>query len=165
MKGASLVIGCLEGQSMWKKIRGLVRKRPKIADAYRDPNSGLCVEEYFRMTLHLEEMRSERSGKPFLLMRLHIGELDDPVVREVATVVLSLTREVDLNGWWRTGREIAILFTEVNAQRRGEFMAAEKVITDKIKKGLRRRLGITTADRIRISCTLLPESKESVAQR
>ena len=109
------MIGCLEGQSMWKKIRGLGRKRPKIADIYRDPNSGLCVEEYFHMMLRLAGMRSEESGKPFLLMLLHIGELDDPVVREVARVVLSFTREVDLKGWWRTGREIGILFTEINA--------------------------------------------------
>ena len=150
---------------MWKRIKSLLRKRRKILDIYLDPNSGLCVEEYFHMMLRIAGMRSEESGKPFLLMLLRVGELDDRVVREVARVVSSLTREVDLKGWWRTGREIGILFTELNAQSRGEVIAAEKLITDKITRGLRSRLGITMTDRIRISCTLLPESKESVAQR
>ena len=145
---------------MWKKIRGLVRKRPKSADTYLDKSSGLCIEEYFHMRLRIAEMRSEESGKPFLLMLLRVGELDDPVVGEVARVVSSLTREVDLKGWWRTGREIGILFTEVNGQSGDEFIAAEMVITDKIKRGLRSRLGITTADRINISCTLFAESKD-----
>ena len=145
---------------MWKKIRGLVRKRPKSADTYLGKNSGLCVEEYFHMMLRIAGMRSEESGKPFLLMLLRVGELDDRVVREVARVVSSLTREVDLKGWWRTGRKIGILFTEINGQSRGELIVAKMVITDKIKKGLLRKLGITTADRISISCTLLPESRE-----
>ena len=144
---------------MWKKIRSLITKEPRAVDFYRDTESGLYAEQYFRMSLHLEEMRSERSGVPFLLMLLSMDELGDHLVREAAKAVLSCTREVDLKGWWHTGREIGILFTEINGQSRGELIVAKMVITDKIKKGLLRKLGITTADRISISCTLLPESK------
>ena len=144
---------------MWKKIRSLITKEPRAVDFYRDTESGLYAEQYFRMSLHLEEMRSERSGEPFLLMLLSMDELGDHLVREAAKAVLSCTREVDLKGWWHTGREIGILFTEINGRSRGEFIVAKMVITDKIKKGLTRKLGFTTADRIHISCTLLPESK------
>ena len=144
---------------MWKKIRSLITKEPRAVDFYRDTESGLYAEQHFRMSLHLEEMRSERSGVPFLLMLLSMDELGDHLVREAAKAVLSCTREVDLKGWWHTGREIGILFTEINGRHRGDFIIAEKILTDKIKKGLLRKLGFTAAERIRFSCTLLPEGR------
>ena len=144
---------------MWKKIRSLIKKRPRSVDICRDKNSGLCVEEYFHMMVHLAEKRSKESGRPFLLMLLSTDGPGDHLVREAAKTVLSCTREVDLKGWWHTGREIGILFTEINGRTRGDFIVAERILTDKIKRGLLRKLGFTAAGRIRFSCTLLPERR------
>jgi len=41
-------------------------------------------------------------------------------------IVLSVPREGDVKGWWRSGTEIGILFTQIDASSREAFIEAEK---------------------------------------
>ena len=88
-------------------MRETEKKGAGFSDPDRDPYCGLCTEKQFRAMLHLEAGRSARSGKSCLLMLLGVAGLGQPekngVVGEVASTLLSLTRETDPKGWWRTG--------------------------------------------------------------
>ena len=123
----------------------------------RDFLHSLHTEQSFRAMCHLEETRSERSRKPCLLMLLDTGglvEIDkDALFNEVAKTLFSLTREVDLKGWWHTGSEIGVLFTEIDTPTQ-----AEAALKGKIRTGLDRGLGGTIAHDIMITCRVFPES-------
>jgi hypothetical protein len=145
-----------EGRSMWENIKDLLKKRSGYSDICRDDHYGLYTEEHFRTLLHHEAARSARSGKACLLMLFGIAGLEDSIIREVASIALSVPREVDVKGWWRSGAKIGILFTEIDAPSRKAFIETEKAITEKMRKRLVRGLGSMTAGRITISHSMFP---------
>jgi GGDEF domain-containing protein len=140
-----------QGKSLWRKIRNLLKKRTDHSDVSRDPQYGLHNETYFHLLLQHEEARSARLGKVCLLMLFDITGLEDHIIREVASIALSVPREVDVKGWWRSGAEIGILFTEIDASSREAFIEAEKAIKEKIRERLSRELGSMMAERVAIS--------------
>jgi hypothetical protein len=138
--------------STWRKIRSLIKKISGCFDVSRDPHHGLYTEKHFRALLHLEEARSARSGKASLLMLFNVASLEDRFVHEVARIVLAVPRESDVKGWWRSGVEIGILFTEIGAPSREAFIETERTIEGKIRK----RLSSMVTDRIAISYRMFP---------
>lgn len=94
------------------------KRFPNITDYLCDQYCGLYIEEYFNDVLALERKRTERSKKPFLLMLLNIEKIlnkDDKseIVRKIAQVLLSGTRETDIKGWFRYDAIIGVIFTEM----------------------------------------------------
>jgi exopolysaccharide biosynthesis polyprenyl glycosylphosphotransferase len=89
------------------------------ADLIRDHASGFYVAQYFHEVLHLERKRRERSQRPMLLMLIDAMRISEeeqvPVVRTIAQVLSSVTRETDLKGWYSEGQVIGVIFTEFNA--------------------------------------------------
>jgi len=156
-----------QGRSLWRKIRNLLKKRTDHSDVSRDPQYGLHTEKYFHLLLQHEGARSARLGKVCLLMLFDITGLEDHIIREVAGIALSVPREVDVKGWWRSGAEIGILFTEIDASSREAFIEAEKAIKEKIRQRLSRELGSMTAERVAISCSVFgaPASQGSTPGR
>ena len=136
-------------------MRETGKKEPGFSGPDRDPHCGLYTEKQFRAMLHLEAGRSARSGKPCLLMLLGVTGLEQPeksrFVGEIARTLFSLTRETDPKGWWRTGSQIGILFTEVDAVGPAALTEAQRTIKRKILAALRSRVGDTAAERIPIS--------------
>ena len=140
------------GRSLWRKIRNLlIKKRTDYSDVSRDPQYGLYTEKYFHLLLRHEEARSARSGKISLLMLLDTTGLEEGIIREVASIALSVPREGDVKGWSRSGAEIGILFTEIDASSREAFIEAEKAIKEKIREWLSRELGSMMAERVAMS--------------
>ena len=71
-------------------------------------NDTYCSEEYFQRMLVLERKRTERSGKPFVLILLDIGKLLKAkpqektfVLQKLVSVLDSATREIDVKGWYQ----------------------------------------------------------------
>ena len=87
-------------------------------DGTMDESVGCYQESYFHEMLALERKRSERSGKPFLVMTLGLaGPRDDEnkrffAVRAMETLS-SETRETDIKGWYRNGEVLGVIFTEM----------------------------------------------------
>jgi exopolysaccharide biosynthesis polyprenyl glycosylphosphotransferase len=106
--------------------------------------------DFFRELLNTERKRTERSGRPFLLMLINIdgvfnGKEKDTAIEKIAGVLFSITRDTDLKGWYKQGSILGIIFTESkgidtdNLQRKLEdnlltVLDAEK--TRKIKLSL-----------------------------
>ncbi|MEO8726797.1 MAG: sugar transferase [Acidobacteriaceae bacterium] len=121
---------------------------------------GFLNEQEFLNLLCLERRRTERSGKPFLLMLLDCGKLFSGKTRRAACEDLcgALTagvRNTDLVGWFKEGSVLAVLFSEV--ERPGNEVAA--IIRAKIKVLLQRELPAGDAQCIVISVHEFPESE------
>jgi len=78
-------------------------------------------EDYFQEALRIERKRSERSGKPFLLMlvdikRLINGKNGKIIFRKIISQLNLYTRETDIKGWHINKSEIGVIFTEIGGQ-------------------------------------------------
>jgi len=75
-------------------------------------------EDAFRRMIAVERKRSERSGKPFLLMLLEPGEhrsedKNGQVLAKVISALLMATRETDVVGWHKNNACVGVLFTQL----------------------------------------------------
>jgi|WetSurMetagenome_2_1015567.scaffolds.fasta_scaffold00303_11 hypothetical protein len=91
----------------------------------------LCSEEYFHRTLVLERKKTERYGRPFLLVFLDVGALlkeslkpREIVVDGLAAALNAATRDIDVKGWYRPDTLIGIICTDVTKSD-GAAMAAK----------------------------------------
>ncbi len=102
-----------------QRYSGLKGKRSfHSTDFLLDTESGLYIEDYFHEMVALERKRSERSGRPFLLMLIDIkdvhygGEIKE-AVGKISSALASLTRETDVRGWHEHNFVIGVIFTEI----------------------------------------------------
>ena len=113
-------------------------------------------------TLHkmisLERKRSERSGKPFLLMLLEINgmaaEKNGKAVNKIFSALAQTTRETDVMGWYGANSVVGVMFTELNLDDRDLIF---RTIMNKSCEALRQNLAPEQFDRITISFHLFPE--------
>jgi len=79
-------------------------------------------EEFFTYLIALERKRSDRSGKPFMLIVLDIGRLSgsddqtpDGSIKKVLFALGESVRETDTIGWYQGKNRLGVLFTEFGA--------------------------------------------------
>ncbi len=85
-----------------------------------DGHTTLYKEDYFRHLLSLERKRTERTKKPFLLMKLHVEKVlendrHSRKKRDIAAALAKVTRDLDIKGWFEHGSKIGIIFLEAGA--------------------------------------------------
>src|SRR5262245_10607542 len=83
----------------------------------------LVPQDSFLRMLHLEQRRSERSGKSFVLMLIELGATsqspsNDPNLAKLANVLAQVTRETDVIGWYTVGSVLGAIFTEIDSAAR-----------------------------------------------
>jgi exopolysaccharide biosynthesis polyprenyl glycosylphosphotransferase len=119
---------------------------------------GFSVAEYFHQVLYLERKRRERSRRPMYLLLIDVmripEEEQDAAVRTIAPLLASLTREIDLKGWYSEGRVIGVIFTEVNS------FDSERML-HKIKDGLVRGLPPVLAEKLRFTLHKYPQQQKN----
>jgi hypothetical protein len=120
----------------------------------------ICSEEFFHRTLVLERKRTERTGRPFLLVFLDVGELLSDRVRpaEVLTEALARaleasTRDIDVKGWYRRDAVLGIICTEV-------AKSAMEPVVAKIKKRLVAAFGQDGVKKIKMFLIHYPELEQ-----
>lgn len=79
---------------------------------------GCETEAEFRRTIYLEQRRSERSGRPFLLILLNAEAVQDPDLRAATLAAILATlhasvRETDKLGWYTKASVLGLLFRDV----------------------------------------------------
>lgn len=96
-------------------------------------NEVFSSELVFQRMLILERKKTERSGRPFLLILLNIEDLlrksrrlADIVKQELATALSESTREIDVKGWYRQDSLIGIICTEVDRGKKDAVVAKIK---------------------------------------
>jgi lipopolysaccharide/colanic/teichoic acid biosynthesis glycosyltransferase len=120
-----------------------------------DGESGLYLYDFFHEALSKERKRAERSGRPFLLMLVHIdrvfdAEEKDTVIGKMAALLVSMTRDTDVRGWYKQGSILGIIFTEVNGIDTYHLQR-------KLKDNLLAVLGAEKTRKIEISLHVFPE--------
>jgi len=111
-----------------------ILKRGTSSSAVHDIcDQAFCGEPDFHRFLCIEQKRSERSKKPFILMLLDVtGFIDHPqkgqILLTVKRVLCERIRETDTRGWYRADSLVGIIFTEI------------QVLNEAVKKGLIKKI-------------------------
>lgn len=118
-------------------------------------NAYILDEFHFVRMLRVERNRTERSGKPFMLMLISGRELfqGSGILSEIVRTVGNSTRETDTLGWYETGSKLGILFTELGTVDR----AAIERIVSKVSGALDEALELNGSDRLTITYHVFPE--------
>jgi lipopolysaccharide/colanic/teichoic acid biosynthesis glycosyltransferase len=117
---------------------------------------GLVARDTFMRTIYLEQKRTERSRRRFVLMLLEAPSLlgGGAEFEKVVSALWASTRETDLKGWYREGSVIGIVFTEI-APAEGRTVANS--LLTKINTALDRVLNAEQRSRLKLTCHIFPE--------
>lgn len=137
-----------------------------FADRLLEAGHTFLAEDAFTSILRLERKRTERSGKPFLLMLLDVEEITgshntEPLLFEAASSLFAAAREVDIKGWYEHDRIMAIIFAEIS----GVHEKVTRKIFTKVYQALCRHIGVDMTNKVRISMHVFPEPEEGTAEK
>ena len=142
------------------RVRRRVTDPPHLPIGYGTRRYGTVPEESFRRTLALEQRRTERSRRPFLLMLLDGENLFHTKARErvlqdiLASLATSL-RETDTVGWFNKNSVIGVIFTEIDYPHNP---AVSEAVLRRVITALRVKLSSEEIDSIDITLHLFPDA-------
>ncbi len=133
-------------------------KRHSQSSSLRPHEHAIADEDFFLQTLALERKRSERSGKPFLLVILRSSEIFEgkagtKVVRQFQRKACSLIRDIDIVGWYEDEAALGIIFTEI-AEASAVVATA---ILRRITEAMSRTLEAEQLAKIAMTCHMFPD--------
>ena len=139
----------------YKYALGTVRCSP----ACEQGDCELVAEEWFARALSLERKRTERSGKPFVLVLLNLRGVEvlngdkTNYLHRVVTAISSFRRATDIVGWYRHGAVLAAIFTELGTGASNASVSLAAKIDAAIEKHVGRENGV----RIEVTYHVFPE--------
>jgi lipopolysaccharide/colanic/teichoic acid biosynthesis glycosyltransferase len=118
----------------------------------------------FHHLLRIERHRTERSGKPFLLLLLDISALraerrPKEILDKLHSALRSALRETDIRGWYDHDRVIGVIFTEMTSVDRTSIERVFRKIHERLGEKLTKEL----LDKIAISFHVFPEQQGDVS--
>jgi lipopolysaccharide/colanic/teichoic acid biosynthesis glycosyltransferase len=122
-------------------------------------NETVFDQDPFLRLLCLERKRTQRSGRPFVLMLLRADTLlkagkDRHTLDRVFKALAHATRETDVKGWYTASNTIGVIFTEINGAPRKAVAGA---LLSRITTALGSTLAIEEINEVRISFHIFPE--------
>ena len=146
---------------MWN-IRHLNKRSESKVKSFSPPGGSepaLIAEAAFVKMLYVEQKRTERSRRRFILMLLECGSLlsTDAKVEIVDDILFALSnviRETDAKGWYEDGSVIGVIFTEISS---ADEKPAAAVLIEKVGKALSVALTTEQVSGIGISAHVFPE--------
>jgi exopolysaccharide biosynthesis polyprenyl glycosylphosphotransferase len=116
-------------------------------------------EEAFRRMLVIERKRTERSGKPFLLMLLeagahHSAEKNGKALENMLSALLATTRETDVIGWYKEQATIGAMFTGLVADEKNSILST---ILTRVSTTLKEMLTFDQFNQVSISFHFFPD--------
>jgi len=120
------------------------------------------VEDAFSERLQLEIHRTERSRRPVVLVL--IGALDealslgDEQCRRLLCALVGSTRLTDIRGWYRNGRSLGIIFTELG---NGEINSIAELLEAKVSATVALNLTEQQASKLHLTSYIFPEDSSN----
>jgi lipopolysaccharide/colanic/teichoic acid biosynthesis glycosyltransferase len=147
----------LNNKSTLKAASVAGAKRSTIGDD--SASLGMLPQGFFMRMLWLERKRTERSGRPFVLMLLESDRLleadgKDPVLAKLLSAVSQSTRDTDFKGWYQEGAVVGVIFTEI---REGEEKSVAHTVSTKLMNALYDTLSIPQINNIKLTVHVFPE--------
>ena len=134
-----------------------------LSGATDDRRHVVLSEEAFNRVLVLERKRSERSGKPFVLVCLDVSRLRgetgqiDPVVRDTLfSSLVGVFRETDVVGWYGEHRVASALLTELG---NGSRERVRETVGAKVDKFVLSRLPSELSGRVSVAVYYFPDEQ------
>jgi lipopolysaccharide/colanic/teichoic acid biosynthesis glycosyltransferase len=119
---------------------------------------GILNEEAFQRTIAVERKRTERSGKPFLLMLLDAGNQgsgkNGKALDSIVLALLSSTRETDVIGWYKDRATVGVIFTGLLADDKNSILST---ILTRVSTTLRDKLTFDQFSQVSISFHFFPD--------
>ncbi len=118
-------------------------------------------ESEFNSLVHVERKRTERSGKPFLLMLVDVKAFEKQrgrakAMEKIAYTLCSCSRKTDIKGWYQRGAVFGAVFTEI--------AHAGQQVNERIMKKMLHGLSLTLRpdelQKVKISLHSYPEDAE-----
>jgi hypothetical protein len=145
-----------------------VKLQPSIDVAESGPNArgagpagdhAILSEETFHRIISLERRRTERSGKPFLLMLLDIGdkqpsETNWRTLEQILASLAAAARTTDAVGWYKNDCVAGLMLTEIGLTDRSSI---PNTLIARLSDTLRRNLSSEEFDHVNISFHVFPE--------
>src|SRR5258708_17996505 len=104
---------------MWKigRLNKRSKSQPKDPISTSRSASELLAQDAFLKMLHVEQKRTERSRRHFILMLVECksilsGETAE-TIDDILLALLDVTRETDIKGWYKERAVIGVIFTEI----------------------------------------------------
>lgn len=117
----------------------------------------LAPEPFFLQAMGQERKRAERSGKHFLLMLLKgesVSNWDEKAIGPMVVTLGEVIRDTDQSGWYRQGKVVGIIFTEVDAARTN---AIQEVLKARVIGVLRSGPKREDLEKVQVSIHVFPE--------
>ena len=116
-------------------------------------------EEAFKRMISVERKRTERSGKPFLLMLLETGEhqtseKNGNALAHILSVLLASTRETDVIGWYKNQSTAGVIFTELVIDDKNSILST---MLTRVRNILQGTLTLEQFNQISISSHFFPD--------
>src|SRR6185369_9391611 len=113
----------------------------------------VLTEEMFHRAIVLERKRTERSGKPFVLMLVDAGncassQKRSKLLSRILSPLLLSTRETDAVGWYKKDLVVGVLFSDVDTMDKASVLA---VMLARMSEVLRDHLEAEQFSRITLS--------------
>lgn len=112
----------------------------------------------FLEMLRLERRRTERSGRPFMLVLIDGSDISRVVradiFQQVAMSVSCRTRETDVLGWYERGKKLGMLMTEIGYADTRDL----DVIAHKITNAIENALAPESFSRLKLTFRVYPDN-------
>jgi lipopolysaccharide/colanic/teichoic acid biosynthesis glycosyltransferase len=124
--------------------------------------SRLVSQDSFRQSLRMEQRRTERSGRPFILMMISGEELHTNTAKQnrndLIASISGRIRETDVLGWYEEPKTLGIIMTEFG-EVRSEVI---ETIVNKISTVLQSCLGADAYCRVTLTIRIFPNESEDL---
>jgi lipopolysaccharide/colanic/teichoic acid biosynthesis glycosyltransferase len=142
-----------------RRSGGIASVNALSADVLPVEDRGVLNEDAFHRMISLERKRTERSGKPFLLMLLDMGnslrsDKNGKALDRILSALSLSTRETDVTGWYRSNEVVGVMFTEFGADDRNAILST---MMTRVSETLRNNLNSQQFGLISIEFHLFPE--------
>ena len=126
---------------------------------------GCATQAEFHTTLYLEQRRSERSGRPFLLILLNAQAIGEAGMRAAMFAAILATlrgsvRETDKLGWYTTASVLGLLFRDVGSA--GPGLVHDLV--NKVSAAVTSAVHAPAADAVQLTACLFPQPADKAAE-
>lgn len=133
--------------------------------AFPQTMPGCATQAEFRTILYLEQRRSERSGRPLLLILLNAEAIGEAGLRAATLAAILATlrasvRETDKLGWYTTASVLGLLFRDVGSADPGLVHD----LVNKVSAAVASAVPSSAADAVHLTACLFPQAAHEAVE-
>ncbi len=143
----------MDASAMKSDTPQYVESMPDVRPDSNGSGNGILAEDAFHQMIYLEKKRTERSGKPFLLLLINLKNFRSfaeriKVFKSLGLMLSSALRETDVRGWFEYDFIMGVIFTEIGET---DINRARNRIHQKLRDSLLQHLDLEQINMLDLS--------------